>query len=285
MIWKLKEPFSNRYPETIRPNKPMSFIEKEGLRYYQFDLFKNQPLFHAVLTRHGGFSQAPYSSLNTGGTVGDEYEAVLANHQKIYNVLGFDFKSRFDVWQVHGKEVICTGTPRDPETPHQKADGIITDNPDVTLFMRFADCVPILLYDPVKKIIGIVHSGWQGTYKQIARVAVEKMAACYGTRPEDILAGIGPSICQYCYKVGQDAWDAFKKSFGREKASRYFTEQNGILYLDLWKANRETLQSAGVKQIEVSGLCTAEHLDDWYSHRAEHGKTGRFAILMSIVDN
>lgn len=263
----------------------MGFVEDAGLRYYQFELFAHQPIFHAVLTRQGGFSQAPFDSLNTGGTVGDDKAAVLANHQKIYNVFGYEFNSHFDVWQVHGTEVLCTDSPRDLDTPHPRADGILTDNPEVTLFMRFADCVPVLLYDPVKQAIGIVHAGWQGTCKQIARIAVERMRTCFGSRPQDILGGIGPSICQHCYEVGAEVFQAFAASFGKERAERYFLEQNGSLYLDLWKANRETLENAGVSQIEVSGLCTAEHLDDWYSHRAENGKTGRFAVLMSIVDN
>ena len=154
----------------------MSFHEKNGLRYYQFDIFKGQPLFHAVLTRQGGFSQAPFASLNTGGTVGDDPDAVLQNHRKIYETFGYPFDSRFDVWQVHGRDVICTDEPREPGTLHSKADGILTQNPSVTLFMRFADCVPILLFDPASKVIGIAHAGWQGTYKQVAREAVEKMA-------------------------------------------------------------------------------------------------------------
>ncbi len=263
----------------------MGFVEKQGLRYYQFDIFADQPLFHAVLTRRGGFSKAPFDTLNTGGTVGDDKAAVLANHEKIYSTLEFDFNSRFDVWQVHGTDVICTDLPRDPNAHHSKADGILTQNSAVTLFMRFGDCVPILLFDPINRVIGIVHAGWQGTCKQIARIAVERMSACYGSRPKDILAGIGPSICRDCYEVGQEVRDAFDASFGKITSKRYFLDKNGSQYLDLWKANQETLQNAGVERIEVAGLCTAEHLDDWYSHRAEKGKTGRFAVLMSIVDN
>ena len=263
----------------------MSFHEKNGLRYYQFDIFEGQPLFHAVLSRQGGFSQAPFDSLNTGGTVGDDPDAVLKNHQKVYETFGYPFDSRFDVWQVHGKDVICTDAPREPGTLHTKADGILTQNPSVTLFMRFADCVPILFYDPTKKVIGIAHAGWQGTYKQVARETVEKMMACYDSRPADILAAIGPSICQHCYEVGQEPLDAFKQSFGDEHAQRYFQERDGSLYLDLWQANRDVLLAAGVTQIETAGLCTAEHLDDWYSHRAEKGQTGRFAVLMAIDDN
>ena len=259
----------------------MGFVEKQGLRYFQFELFKDQPIFHAVLTRRGGFSKPPFDSLNTGGTVGDDKQDVLANHQRIYDVLGFDFYSRFDVWQVHETRVICADAPREPGTLHTKADGILTDKTALTLFMRFADCVPILLYDPDKKVIGIVHAGWQGTYKQIARVAVEKMAACYGSEPAEILVGIGPSICQDCYEVGPEVYDGFEQSFG-EAAKKYFTWQGGKRHLDLWSANRDILAAAGVGQIETAGICTACHLEDWYSHRAENGKTGRFGVLMSF---
>ena len=263
----------------------MKFDERNGLRYYQFDLFRGYPLFHAVLTRRGGFSKEPFASLNTGGTVRDDPDDVLANHRMIYETFGYPFDSRFDVWQVHGKEVICTDAPRGSDTPHSKADGILTDNPTVTLFMRFADCVPILLYDPAHQVIGIAHAGWQGTYKQVARATVEKMTANYDSQPEDILAGIGPSICQSCYEVGQGPLDAFKEAFGESQAMRYFQERDGRLHLDLWKANQDILRSAGVTKVEVAGICTAEHLDDWYSHRAEDGKTGRFAVLMALGNN
>jgi hypothetical protein len=263
----------------------MGFVEKGGLRYYQFDLFKDQPIFHAVLTRRGGFSQGPYKSLNTGGTVGDDPDAVLKNHKLIYDVLGYPFESRFDVWQVHGTRVICTDEPRELNTLHTKADGILTDKSEVTLFMRFADCVPILLYDPVQRVIGIAHAGWQGTAKQIARVTVAQMAACYGSKPQDILAGIGPSICQDCYAVGPEVREAFSASFGNVESEPFFRQRANGLTLDLWGANRATLEAAGVSQIETAGLCTAEHLEDWYSHRAEEGMTGRFAVLMAIDHN
>lgn len=262
----------------------MGFVEKQGLRYFQFDLFEQQPLLHGVITRNGGFSQPPFDSLNTGGTVGDDNRVVLRNHQRIFEVFDLDFSTRLDVWQVHGTQILCGDEPRDPDVPHVKADGILTDNPDVTLFMRFADCVPILLYDPLKKVIGIIHAGWQGTYKQITRVAIEKMEACYGSKPETILAGIGPSICQDCYQVGSEVIDAFRESFG-QKADQFFTTRDESYYLDLWAANRETLLMAGVRQIESAGICTACHLEDWYSHRAENGSTGRFGVLMRMQDN
>lgn len=262
----------------------MGFLEENGLRYYQFESFRGQSVFHAVLTRHGGVSQPPFDSLNTGGTVGDDPQAVLENHRRIYKTFGYEFSSRFDVWQVHGSRVFCVDAPRGIGNPHQKADGILTQNKDVTLFMRFADCVPILLFDPVHNAIGIVHAGWQGTYKRIVQNAVERMTACFGTSPGTLLAGIGPSICQKCYEVGFEVQEAYIGVFG-EHAHNYFRMDNGRLFLNLWGANHDVLVQAGVRHIETAGICTSCHLEDWYSHRAEGGKTGRFAVLMSIEDN
>lgn len=262
----------------------MPFLEKQGLKYFQFEIFEGLPLFHAVLTRQGGVSRSPFSSLNFGGTVGDNPDDVLINHQRAFELFGIDFSSRFDVWQVHGENIICAEFPRDPNLGFQKADGILTDKKDITLFMRFADCVPILLADPKKNVIGIVHAGWQGTASKISSKATEKMQAVYGSNPKDILAGIGPSICPSCYQVGSDVKNIFINNFGNI-SSHFFQEENGHLYLDLWKANRFTLESAGVQEIEVAGLCTAENLNDWFSHRAEDGKTGRFGVLMRLEDN
>jgi YfiH family protein len=261
----------------------MGFYEKDGLRYYQFDIFMDQPIFHAIMTRHAGFSKLPYDSLNTGGTVGDDPKAVLKNHQKIYQVFGLDYFSRLDVWQVHGTQILCGEAPRDPETPHIMADGILTNKNDITLFMRFADCVPILLWDPVVEVIGIAHAGWQGTSQKITQGIVEKMVERYGSDPKNILAAIGPSICQDCYEVGTEVKAAFDSKFGKS-AERFFRDKNGRLFLDLWKANQQTLKNAGVEKIEVSEQCTACHIEDWYSYRAENGRTGRFGVLMKIQD-
>ena len=262
-------------------SKRMAFFEENGLRYYQFESFKDLPVFHAVLTRKGGTSQPPFDSLNTGGTVGDDPKHVLENHYRIFNSFGYNFDSRFDVWQVHGNKVVCTKQPRPFEQPHSRADGILTSKPEVTLFMRFADCVPILLVDPNKKAIGIVHAGWQGTYKRIVQRAIVQMGECFGSTPSSIYAGIGPSICQRCYEVGFEVYDHFSNSF-KDTRDRYFKFQNGRYFLDLWQANKDILEESGVENIELSYLCTACNLDDWYSHRAENGKTGRFGVLMRI---
>jgi len=259
----------------------MAFSEKQGLQFYQFEIFAQQPIFHAVLTRQGGFSQSPYDSLNLGGTVGDDNKSVFANHQKIFQTFNLDFNSRFDVWQVHGSEIVCAENPRDLDQPHMRADGILTDNPSVTLLMRFADCVPILLFDPIKNVIGIIHAGWQGTTMDIAGAAIRKLTQCYGSEPGDVLAAIGPSICQSCYEVGLDVYNTFCEHYGQE-AEQFFIRKGRSLHLNLWEANRYNLLKAGVAHIEVSEICTGCHPEMWYSHRVENSKTGRFGVLMRL---
>lgn len=258
----------------------MPFIEKNGLRYYTFDLFPRSVL-HGVITRRGGMSPAPWESLNVGGTVGDDKQRVRANRQRSFDAFGRDLASIFDVWQVHSADVVCAEKPIDPDTDLTQADIILTERPEVTLYMRFADCVPLLFHDPVRQVIGIAHAGWMGTMKGVARAAVEAMQSRYGCKPENILAAVGPSIGPDHYEVGADVIVKTREAFGAD-AERLVESRDGRTYLDLWSANYIQLKKAGVEQIEVAGLCTACHLEDWFSHRAEKGKTGRFGALMAL---
>jgi YfiH family protein len=259
------------------------FHQFGALRYYTFDLFDRCGLIHGLFTRHGGVSPAPWASLNLGGTVGDERANVVENRRLIFETLGRPVESIFDSWQVHGSEVICADHPRPLDAPHQKADAILTDRPEITLFMRFADCVPVLLYDPVRRVAGLVHAGWQGTVAFAAAAAVERMKAVYGSQPRDLLAGIGPSICVDHYEIGRgpEVIAAVEKAFEGDSAA-VLSRNNGLTHLDLWKANQIVLERCGVMQIEQAGLCTVEHNQDWYSHRAEKGKTGRYGALLAI---
>lgn len=258
----------------------MPFCFNNGIRYYSFDIFP-RAVVQGVLTRQGGVSPAPWTSLNVGGTVGDEPERVHENRKRSFEALGRDLSSLFDVWQVHSADMVFAEAPRPPEAEHAKADIIFTDRPAVTLYMRFADCVPILLHDPKKRVVGIAHAGWVGTVRGTSKAAIRAMSEHYGSRPEDIQAAIGPSIGADHYEVGLDAIAKVEESFG-PAAAQLVEVRDGKTYLDLWKANRLQLEGAGVQHIEVAGLCTACHLDDWYSHRAEKGKTGRFGALIAL---
>lgn len=259
----------------------MHFIENDLMRFYTFPTLEDAGVTHAVFTRRGGVSPDPWASLNLGGTVGDEPVRVAQNREKAFRALNRDPNSMYDVWQVHSAEVVYADAPRKPNVDHRKVDAIITDRPTVTLFMRFADCVPILLYDPIRHSAGIVHSGWPGTVKKVARVTIKAMHDKFGTQPGDILAGIGPSICFHHYDIGPEVEIQVRKSFG-EDASELLPSTDRRVQFDLWAANRLILEECGVHQIELAGLCTACHLEDWYSHRGEKGHTGRFGVLIGL---
>ncbi|MBL8102873.1 MAG: peptidoglycan editing factor PgeF [Anaerolineales bacterium] len=259
----------------------MPFHEHNHLRYYSFDIFSNS-VTQAVFTRRGGVSPAPWQSLNLGGSVGDDPVHVAENRIRIFDALGRAPASIHDVWLVHGTDIVYADAPRPLDKHPERADIILTDNPEVSLFMRFADCVPLLFHDPKKHVIGISHAGWMGTVKGVAITTIEAMRIRYGSKPEDILAGIGPSIGVDHYEVGEDVVSQFREKYGKD-AERILQTRNGSHYLDLWTANLLQLQNAGVEQVQVSGVCTACHLDDWFSHRAEKGKTGRFGALMALA--
>jgi len=259
----------------------MPFQEKDGLRYYSFDIFSNS-VTQAVFTRRGGVSPAPWQSLNLGGSVGDDPAHVAANRIHIFDTLGRDRASIHDVWLVHGTDIVYADAPRSLENHPERADILLTDNPAVSLFMRFADCVPLLFHDPKKQVIGISHAGWMGTVKGVAGITVEAMQTRYGCDPKEVIAGIGPSIGVDHYEVGEEVVSQFREKYGKD-LERVVQTRDGRTYLDLWTANQIQLQNAGVEQVQVSGVCTACHLDDWFSHRAEKGKTGRFGVLMALA--
>jgi YfiH family protein len=264
----------------------MPFLQTDEIRYHTFESLEETGIVQATIARQGGVSPQPWASLNVGGTVGDETPRVIENRRRSFRALGRKFESLYDVWQVHGTEVVCTDSPRPLEQAHLKADAILTDQPGVTLFMRFADCVPIFLYDPIREVVGLVHAGWQGTVKKTAAYAVRAMQARYQSRPQDILAGIGPSIGPDHYEVGPEVVVQVREAFGDAatgllKSPNGGGEKSGVQF-DLWRANQLVLEEIGVQRVEIAGICTACNLKDWYSHRGEKGKTGRFGALISL---
>ncbi len=268
----------------------MPFQQHSGVRYFTFESLALAGFEHAIFTRQGGISPTPWASLNLGGTVGDLASRVVQNRLRAFQALGRQPESIFDVWQVHSCEVVCADAPRLPHQEHTKADAILTDTPQVTLFMRFADCVPVLLADPYRGVVGLVHAGWKGTISRVAAAAVRKMHDQFGSNPADLLAGIGPSIGAHHYPVGRDVAEQVIQTFGSQaKAFLSPIEQGSMsndkyqIQFDLWAANRTILEHSGVGSIEVAGICTACYPEDWYSHRAEQGKTGRFGAIIGLV--
>lgn len=234
-----------------------------------------------MFTRHGGVSPIPWASLNVGGTVGDDQIRVLENKHRAFAAIGREVDSIFDAWQVHSADVAIASAPRAGGV-YQRADILITNSPDPTLFMRFADCVPLFLYDPVKRAIGLAHAGWLGTVRNAAGAAVRAMVEHFDCKPADILAGIGPSIGPDHYTVGENVVLQIQECFG-ELAEQHIVQKNGEVYFDLWSANRAQLVSEGICHIEEARICTACRNEDWYSHRAELGRTGRFGAIYALV--
>lgn len=251
------------------------------VRFHTFNSFTRHTLPHGVFMRHGGVSPSPWKSLNLGGENGDLRENVIENRRRVFHAIGKPVESLYDVWQVHSDVIIHVDRPRPLSEPQIKADALLTNQPTVTLFMRFADCVPIFLFDPIHKVVGMVHAGWQGTVKRIVTRTIAEMQKQYQTRPQDVYAGIGPSICVDHYEVQKDVVDLVSKHLGVVGMSCVF-QKNGRNFFNLQKANTLQLNQVGVENIEQSMICTACHVNDWFSHRAESGNTGRFGALIAL---
>ncbi len=239
-------------------------------------------LTHGIFTRHGGVSDAPFSSLNTGGLLGDSIANVRRNHELMYQALGVDGARVVTTWQVHGVDVVYAGGPVQGRRWIAHADALVTDKPGLALVMRYADCTPIVAYDARKGVVGVAHAGWRGTVDGMAARLVQAMVTLFGCRPSELLAGVGPSIGPERYQVGEEVVRAVAAHFGSTDGLIRRDPADGSAYLNLWEANRRDLLRAGVEQVEVMGLCTATRTDEFFSHRAERGQTGRFSAVVML---
>ncbi len=258
----------------------MPFRSADDLQYFQFEQLSRPEITHGIFTRHGGVSPAPWATLNVGGTVGDRPGRVMENRRRLLAALGRTPESLYEVWQVHSARYVVAVEPRGDE-PLAQADILLTREPAVTLLMRFADCVPLMLFDPGIPAIALAHAGWLGTLRRTAAAAVRAMVKEFGSQPSRLIACLGPSIGPDHYEIGEDVASAFRDQWG-EAAQTFMHSQDGRVHLDLWAANRALLAGEGVVTIESAAICTACHLEDWYSHRAEAGRTGRFGAAIAL---
>lgn len=259
----------------------MALNMKQGIAYITADILTHAGILHGFFMRHGGCSPAPWKSLNMATSVGDTRENVIENRSRLAKVLGIEKDSFFDVWQVHSNEVISTKKPRPLNEKHFQADAITTNSSGVYLLMLFADCVPILIYDKEHRAVGIAHAGWKGTLNNVAEKLVMRMQSNFGTKSGELSAVIGPCICQDHYEVGKEIEIEFTQRYPNNKVMKI---EDGKHYLDLAKSNAINLQHAGVHLIEEVGICTHCQMEDWFSHRGEQGKTGRFAAVIGIQE-
>ncbi|MGE5140323.1 MAG: peptidoglycan editing factor PgeF [Rudaea sp.] len=260
----------------------MRRIDRTGAVFYVSDALGEFPnVVHAVTTRHGGVSEPPFNTLNLGSFVGDTAENVRENHERVHAALGLDPGSTVDARQAQASAVARVGAS-EHGTRIQNVDALITDVPGLPLLLRFADCVPILFYDPTHRAIGLSHAGWRGTVAKVVSNTVREMQSVFRTEPADLYAVIGPSIGPCCYTVGPDVQEQVRTSFPHVPG--ILGRQNGTTHLDLWEANALQLRELGVENIEISGLCTSDRTDEWYSWRREKGRTGRFAAIIALKD-
>ena len=242
-------------------------------------------LVHAVSTRHGGVSTGGYASLNLSTSTGDSRENVDANYRRLAAALDLPRERFTTTWQVHGTRVV-RATAQTVGGMLDKADGIVSDTPGLPLTQRYADCTPLLVYDPRRHAVGLGHAGWRGTVDGMARALVQAMVAEFSSDPADLAAVIGPAIGPCCYEVGPDVVDAVRRTFPRAE-TLLFRPANGSAasagpHFDLWSANRWQLEQAGVGQIEVAGICTRCQRETYFSHRGDGPVTGRFGAVVML---
>lgn len=243
--------------------------------YFRFPSLINQKgLIHGIFTRHGGISKAPYDTLNVDDNGGDQPEYVKKNREIIRGTMGAD--ELIFMNQVHGRDILVLrkedSSARDDTI---KADAVITNIPYLGLTVKQADCQAIILYDPHKAVVSIVHCGWRGNVSNIVDAVVSRMKMDFECRESDLMAAIGPSLGPCCAEFSE-----YKKIF-YEDFSPFMIRKN---YFDLWAISRVQLINAGLNKenIETAGICSKCNTDIFYSYRSER-ITGRSATVAMLI--
>lgn len=278
--------------EHILEVKNYDLPEGKKLPLLTFPMLEKTGVIHAFTTRAGGVSTGMFESLNLSFTRGDDADAVTENYRRVAAALGGTLADIVCSDQTHTTNVrrvdkSCGGYGVIKNRPYTDVDGLVTDEPGLILATFYADCVPLYFVDPVHHAIGLSHSGWRGTVGRMGNATLEKMRQEFKTRPEDVIAAIGPSICQDCYEVSEDVASAFEKEFCGHEAEILIDKGNGKYQLDLWKSNEIVMREAGIKKehLAVTNLCTCCNPKRLFSHRASHGKRGNLGAFLKLGEN
>ena len=267
-------------------------VERGGVPYLSFKALEDTGMvINGFSTRLGGASKGRFATMNFSYSRKDDPADVLENFTRMADALGVERDRMVVSYQTHttnvrrvtredeGKGVIR-------ERDYRNVDGLITDVPGITLVTFYADCVPLYLVDPVHYAIGLSHSGWRGTVRRMGQVTMDAMKEAFGTRPEDVTACIGPSICRDCFEVGEEVAEAFADAFDPKYRDALYraNAKPGKYQLDLWKANEIIFQEAGVpkEQIHTTNICTMCNSDCLFSHRRVGEERGNLAAFLSI---
>lgn len=262
----------------------------EPLEYLTFPLLERTGIVkHLFTTRLGGVSRGECATMNFSVDRDENRENVLENYRRIAGVLDCRVEDMVASHQTHttnirrmtsadkGKGIL---RPRD----YADVDGMVTDEPGLVLNTFYADCVPLYFVDPVHRAVGLAHSGWRGTAGRMGARMVEAMGERFGSRPEEIYAAIGPSICRDCYEVSGDVAEQFIRMLGEAVAIP--GREPGKYQLDLWLANELILRQAGLlpAHIAVTDICTCHNSGYLFSHRASGGRRGSLAAFLALKD-
>lgn len=265
-------------------------VEKET-PYLSYPLLEKTGIVrHGFSTRLGGASGGYFSSLNLSFDRGDDKEAVMENFRRIGRSLGVRCEDMVLSKQTHTTNVrVVTEEDRGKgiikERDYTDVDGLVTNIPGICLVTSYADCVPLYFVDPVRKVIGLSHSGWRGTVGKIGKKTVQVMQEKFASEPADILAAVGPSVCMDCYEVSSDVIGRFKENFDEKFWGELFYEKpDGKYQLDLWKANELILLESGIvpEHIAITNVCTHCNSKILYSHRASGNKRGNLCGFLAL---
>lgn len=259
--------------------------------YASISTLEQQPwISHGFSTRMGGVSEGCYASMNLSFTKGDDPEKVRENYRRMADMLGMDMERMTLSFQTHTTNVRLV-TEEDAgkgivkERDYTDVDGLITNIPGTTLVTFYADCVPLYFVDPVHHAIGLSHSGWRGTVHRMGRVTLKAMKEAFGTKTEDVICAIGPSICQSCFEVGGEVIEEFQKEFDPSYWKElFYVKENGKYQLDLWKANEIVLLEAGIQKekLQITDICTRCNPEYLFSHRIMGNERGNLAAFLGI---
>ena len=269
-------------------NQEHIFEEKtvDGVPYLAYPLLeKTGVVRHGFSTRLGGVSTGHCATMNISTTRGDDPAAVEENRRRIAKAIGVRAEDMTYTNQTHTTNVAVVEA-KDRGKRFMETDGMVTNVPGICLVTFYADCVPLFFVDPVHRAIGLSHSGWRGTVGKMGKVTIERMREEYGTDPAQVVAAVGPSICQDCYEVSVDVIEKFRENFDKDLWPELFYEKaDGKYQLNLWRANQAVLAEAGVprENIAVTNLCTHCNPDILFSHRSTGTARGNLSAFLALI--
>lgn len=278
--------------DTNRCNTEQATLHMEKkVPFFTFPPLSNlEYITHGFSSKLGGVSEGYFSSMNLGFNRGDKEENVIANYKLMADSMGIPYNQITASDQIHEtkirritKEDMGKGIIRKKD--YSGVDGLITNIPNIPLVTYYADCVPLYLIDKKNLAIGLSHSGWRGTVKKMGRETIKRMEEEFGTKAEDLMVVIGPSICKDCYEVSHDVYEEFRKVFSLEQMELLFTKKENKKYqLDLWEANRQIFLGEGVstEDIHCSQVCTCCNSDIMFSHRVHGTERGTLAAFLML---